>query len=108
MKKGISLPINLIVILAVVVIVLLLLVSFSMSSIMSSSEDISEEQKFRTMCMNFIEYNCRADYMSEDLKEYCSDKGWTDGQCASACGCELKIGSPPGLKNDKNLYITSA
>jgi len=54
MKKGMSLPINIVVILVVAVIVLLAVVVFFMGSFSGSSEGMDCESKLRTGCTQFV------------------------------------------------------
>ncbi|RLJ03791.1 MAG: hypothetical protein DRP08_02995 [Candidatus Aenigmatarchaeota archaeon] len=107
-KKGISLPINMLVILAVAVIVLLAVVAFFFSNVVKSGESVSLSTAWSNACTRVITtYGCSVDSVNSALDagtflvrygngtspfdEICQIKlGTTDiATCISECGCKV-------------------
>lgn len=107
-KKGISLPINMLVILAVAVIVLLAVVAFFFSNVVTSNKSVSLSTAWSNACTRVITtYGCSVDSVNSALDagtflvrygngtspfdEICQIKlGTTDiAACISECGCKV-------------------
>ncbi|MFB6076013.1 MAG: hypothetical protein ABEK17_02615 [Candidatus Aenigmatarchaeota archaeon] len=95
-KKGVSLPVNVLVILAIAVIVLVGLISFFSGSMSGSSESISNQQVFSTCCTNYIQAGGCSDSTvkasgftcqnGKKLDAVATDLGY-GGNIDDACGC---------------------
>ena len=103
MKKGISMPINTLVMLAIAIIVLLAATAWFMLSWTRSSQGLDSQQKFKDCCIGYVQANCPSDtstwtckvYEGEpedgsiDLEYRADEAGIPTSQIPAACGCPI-------------------
>lgn len=104
MKKGMELPINMIVIIALAVLILVIITAFTTSQVGQGVSSIDVERAFASACTELRTVNNCADAKVREIKEnvqgmgeqtllqLCERKGLigTDGlttPCRQACGC---------------------
>ena len=95
MKKGVSIPINTLVMLAVAIIVLLAAVAWFMGAFSPTAQEQSMKQKFDASCMEWSDSNCNPDGSADDVPDRTCTQYMTytgAGSCvaddvAAACGC---------------------
>ena len=110
MRKGISLPINLVVILAIAVLVLVVVAAFFILSTSSGFGSIATEQAYATGCQRLLQaekcdkaaseviidgYNPTNDPANREIgdtlltacRRKFSDGTFSDGRCKQTCGC---------------------
>ena len=103
MKKGISIPINTLVMLSIAVVVLLAVVAWFMLSFSGSSDTLLKQQAFKDCCVSYVSAQCQdspdswkcpatPQFDQESLKERAKRIGLSeDEQIKAACGCAEPI-----------------
>jgi len=103
MKKGLSLPTNIIIIVIVVVLVLLMLGAFLLASTGSQSKSADANKVFAEGCLRYCTPSSEQNYLNAyEIKK--NDKQFLDAcvqlgygsydfpvQCLQQCGCDLSI-----------------
>lgn len=105
MKKGVSIPINTLVMLAVAIIVLLAAVAWFMGAFGPTATESNLKQRFDTSCIKWTSSNCEpngdgVDDVPDNICDAYNELMKTTGNCihdsvASACGCIEPYGSSP-------------
>jgi hypothetical protein len=106
MKKGVSIPINTLVMLAVAIIVLLAAVAWFMGAFAPTAQESSLKQKFDSSCMTWTMNNCNETMDGDDdvpestcgaynklMYNIVSDTGCDHDTVAKACGCSEPYGT---------------
>ena len=102
--KGVSIPINTLVMLAVAIIVLLAAVAWFMGAFGPTATESNLKQRFDTACIKWTSSNCEKDTTTDNVPDnICTaynDLMKTTGDCthasvASACGCIEPYGNSP-------------
>ncbi len=109
MKKGVSIPINTLVMLAVAIIVLLAAVAWFMGAFAPTATSANLKQRFDTSCISWTGTNCEdatgtsadsdgdgvPDNICDAYMEMTDLASCTHGTVAEACGCSRPYGSTP-------------
>lgn len=103
-KKGISLPVNMLVILSISIVVLLATVAFFMGTFSQSSEGTKSRADFNSACSSWTNSNCAEEAEGDHVPDHIcgaynkmqGGSGNTDcnhEEVASACGCTPPYGT---------------
>jgi hypothetical protein len=92
MKKGITLPINTLVIVAIAVIILLALAAFFMGGFAPTSQKMQQRQEFLNACQVWTQFNCDENYgnINDIFKKY---NVWTEKYKTGGTPC-TQLGTP--------------
>ena len=110
MKKGLELPINMIVIIALAVLILVIVTAFTTSQVGAGVGSIGLEAAFASSCTTYRNNGCTGSLSSVayakdvqglkkgmTLAEMCTQKGIEAAKCSETCGClPLAQGVAPG------------
>ena len=101
--KGVSIPINTLVMLAVAIIVLLAAVAWFMGAFAPTASQQTYKQKFDSACTSWVSSNCALDGSSDDVPDaICNAYNdlmqstattCTHATVAAACGCTAPYGT---------------
>lgn len=95
MRKGVSIPINTLVMLAVAIIVLLAAVAWFMGAFGSTAQEQTYKQKFDTLCIQWSTSNCNGTVptrLCTAYEEMTQTTTCPGDDVAIACGCTMPRG----------------